>query len=194
MHSIMDRVARALALLGGGVLVVLVVLTCLSIIGRSLNGLLHSEALQSALPSLANGLLALGVGPINGDFELVEAGMAFAIFAFLPLCQLNGAHASVDIFTSGMSIRWNRFLRMTIEVVFASVLILIAVQLFSGMESKRASAQTTFLLEFPVWWAYAFSLLGAVAAAIVSIYVATMRLAEVVIGRRVLPPELEADH
>ena len=145
-------------------------------------------------PGAASALLATGVGPINGDFELVEAGMAFAIFAFLPLCQLNGAHASVDIFTAALPLRFNRFLRMVIEVIFAAVLVLIAVQLFSGMMSKLDRGQTTFLLEFPVWWAYAASLLGAVAAALVSIYVAALRLLEVATGRVILPPELEADH
>ena len=33
------------------------------------------------------------------DYELVEAGVAFAIFAFIPLCQIYGSHATVDIFT-----------------------------------------------------------------------------------------------
>lgn len=194
MHSTIDRLARVLAQLGGLVLTALIVLTCLSILGRSLNGLLHVDWVQSAAPGLAAALLDLGIGPINGDFELVEAGMAFAIFAFLPLCQLHGAHASVDIFTARLPIRVNRALRMVIEVIFAAVLILIAVQLADGMQSKRNSGQTTFLLEFPVWWAYATSLIAAAVAAIVSVYVAAMRVIEVITGARVLPPELEADH
>lgn len=194
MHAIIERLARLFAQLGGLVLSALIVLTCLSILGRSLNSVLHSDPLQSAIPTMANGLLALGIGPVNGDFELVEAGMAFAIFAFLPLCQLNGAHASVDIFTSTLPLRANRLLRMVIEIVFAAVLVLIAWKLFEGMESKRSSGQTTLLLQYPVWWGYAFSLSGAVMAAVVSVYLAVMRSVEAAIGRQVLPPELEADH
>ena len=194
MHGLIDRIARLFAFVGGGVLVVLIVLTCLSVAGRLLNGLLHGDLAQALAPELANGLIALGVGPINGDFELVEAGMAFAIFSFIPLCQLNGAHASVDIFTAALPRRANRVLRAVIEVVFAAVLTLIAVQLFGGMESKRLSGQTTLLLEFPVWWPYALSLLGAVVAALVAAYVAAMRIGEAALGRDVLPPELEADH
>ena len=194
MHQVMTRLARLFAQLGGLVLCVLVMLTCLSIAGRSLNTLLHGDLVQAAMPGLASALLATGVGPINGDFELVEAGMAFTIFAFLPLCQLSGAHASVDILTSKFPITVNRVLRTVIDVVFAAVLILIAWQLFLGMESKRVSGQTTFLLQFPIWWAYAFSLSGAAIAALISGYVAAVRLIELATGRNVLPPELEADH
>lgn len=194
MNAMMDRLARLFAQLGGLVLLVLIIVTCLSIAGRSMNSVLHSDALQTTVPGIANWLLATGVGPINGDFELVEAGMAFAIFAFLPLCQLNGAHASVDIFTSSLPLRANRLLRTVIEVIFAAVLVLIAWQLFQGMESKRASGQTTLLLQFPVWWAYACSLTGAVVAALISVYVAALRVIEVATGQKVLPPELGADH
>lgn len=194
MYAIMDRLARTFALLGGLVLSALVVLTCLSILGRSLNSVLHGCVVQSIVGGLAETLLATGVGPINGDYELVEAGMAFTIFAFLPLCQLNGAHASVDIFTARLPERASLVLRLLIEAVFATVLILIAWELFQGMESKRSSGQTSFLLQYPVWWGYAAALTGAVAAAFVSVFVAMFRLAEVISGRRVLPPEQEADH
>ena len=193
MYFYIERLARLFALLGGLVLSVLIVLTCLSVVGRSLNGLLHTASVQAFGPWV-DALLDLGIGPINGDFELVEAGMAFAIFAFLPLCQLNGAHASVDIFTAALPQRAKLMLRTLIDIVFAAVLVLIAWQLFEGLLSKRSSGQTTFLLEFPVWWGYAFSLSGAGVAALVSVYVACMHVAECVTGQRVLPQEMEAEH
>lgn len=194
MHTFFDKLARTFARLGGFVLVFLVILTCVSILGRSLNTILNSDFFQSVMPGLSAALLNTGIGPIKGDFEIVEAGMAFAIFAFLPLCQLNGAHASVDIFTSKLTMRSNRLLRAIIEVVFAAVLVIIAWQLFEGLQTKRNAGETSFYLEFPVWWAYAISLVAAIVAAIVSIYVATMRVVESATGNRVLPPELEADH
>ena len=194
MHALFDRLARAFALLGGLVLTILIVLTCLSILGRSANTILNGDLFQRAVPGLASTLLSTGIGPIKGDFELVEAGMAFAILAFLPLCQLNGAHASVDIFTSALPLRVNRLLRAVIEVVFAVALILIAWQLYEGLLGKRRAGETSFYLEFPVWWGYAASLVPAIATAIVSTYLAAMRVVEGATGRRVLPPELEADH
>lgn len=194
MHAIVNKLARTFAIVGGLVLSTLIVLTCLSIAGRSLNSVLHADAIQALAPGVANWLIAAGVGPINGDFEIVEAGMAFAIFAFLPLCQLNGAHASVDIVTDRLPRRINRGLRMVVEIIFAAVLILIAIQLFSGMESKRASGQTTLLIQYPVWWGYAFSVPGAIMAALVAVHIALSRFIEVTTGRVVLPAEMESDH
>lgn len=194
MHAVFDRLARALAVIGGLALSILIVMTCLSIVGRAANAFLNGELAQSVAPGLAAALLSTGIGPVNGDFELVEAGMAFAIFAFLPLCQLQGAHASVDIFTASLPQRVLQVLRLVIETVFAGALVLIAVQLGSGMLSKLNSGQTTLLLQFPVWWAYAASLVGAAVAALVAVYVAVMRAVEVTTGRPVLPPETGADH
>ena len=193
IHGLFDKLARALAILGGFVLTALIVLTCLSILGRSANTALHG-GIHAVAPDLANALLAAGIGPIDGDYELVEAGIAFSIFAFLPLCQLRGGHASVDIFTAALPPPVNRVLRAVIEIVFALVLVMIAWQLFLGTESKRMSGQTTFLLQFPVWWAYALGLIGAVAAALVAIYVAVMRVGEAVRGRALLPSQGVAEH
>jgi len=193
MHVFVDRLARFFALAGGVVLSILIVQTCLSIAGRSVNAILHSDMIQSLMPGVASALLATGVGPINGDFELVEAGMAFAIFAFLPLCQWNGAHASVDIFTAFLPPRTQHVLRMISEVIFAIILVLIAWQFLQGMISKRASGQTTLLLQYPLWWSYAFSLTAAVATALVGVYVALMRVAEVGTGLVILPTEQGAE-
>lgn len=194
MHRLMDTLARGFAILGGVLLTILIVQTCLSIFGRSINTVLHGDFMQSALPGVAAALLATGVNSINGAFELVEAGMAFVIFAFLPLCQLNGAHASVDIFTQALPQRVNHVLRAVIEVVFAVVIVIIAWELFQGMLSKQKSGQTTLILQFPVWWPYALSLTAAVASAVIAVYVAAMRVVEVATGQTVLPNQLEAEH
>ena len=194
MHRFFLSLSRMMAFLGGLVLTAVVIIVCLSIIGREMNSFLNGDLMQAALPGLANWLLSLGIGPVTGDFELVEAGVAFAIFAFLPLCQITGGHATVDIFTSRFPDRVNRALRAVIEVVFAAVLILIAVQLFDGMMGKLRTGQTTFLLQFPVWWGYAAGLAGAVVAAAVAAYLALMRVAESVTGTRILPDEAEAVH
>ena len=194
MHSFFLRLSRTMAYLGGLMLVALVFLTCTSIIGREMNGFFHAMVKDDVLPGMGRFFLDLGVGPVNGDFELIEAGVVFAIFAFLPLCQITGGHATVDIFTSKLSPRVNRVLRMLSEVAFAFVLVLIAVQLFSGMQSKIRSGQTTFLIEFPLWWAYALSLVGAITAAVVGVYMAIIRVSEVVTGHSMIPSEVGAEH
>lgn len=194
MHRLADRLAKLFAQLGGVVLILLVFLTCASVLGRSINSILHGSFFQESAAGLANALLSTGVGPINGDFEIVEAGMAFVIFAFIPICQLSAAHAKVDVFTAVLSGRVNRCLRAIIEIVFAAVLILIAVQLTRGMISKMDAGQTTLLLQFPVWWSYAASVVAAIASALIGIYVAAARLAESIGGQAVLPSEEEAAH
>lgn len=194
MYAIFLNLSRGMAVLGGIMLCLLIVLTCVSVVGRTLNGVLHSDMVESLAPALATWLLDLGIGPVNGDFELVEAGVAFSIFAFLPLCQISGTHASVDIFTSRFSPRAMRVLRWATDILFAGVLVLIAVQLLGGMQSKLRSGQTTLLLEFPLWWAYALSLTGAIVAAMVGLYLALMRSLEMIQGETILPADLGADH
>ena len=183
MHKFFLRLSRLMAILGGIALCAVIVVTCLSILGRTLNTLLHGETAQAWFGGLANWLIAAGVGPIRGDFELVEAAMAFTIFAFLPLTQMTGGHATVDIFTAWLPPRAQRVLVMVIEGLFAAALVVIAWQLKAGMESKLRSGQVTFLLQFPLWWAYAASLSAATVAAVVGVYMAGVRVLEALTGR-----------
>lgn len=194
MYRFFYAIARFMALLGGIVLSVLVLMVCLSILGRTLNGLLHTMVASGVLTGAAQGLIDFGIGPVTGDFELVEAGVAFSVFAFLPLCHITAGHASVDIFTSWMPDGAQRVLNVLIEVLFAVVLVVIAVQLYEGMQSKMRSGQTTFLLQFPIWWAYAASLSGAVVSAIMGVFMAALRIAELVLRRQIFVNAQGANH
>lgn len=194
MHRLVLTASRAMAILGGIVLSGLILVVCLSILGRTANTVLHDDAVQAVLPGLSRWLIDTGVGAIRGDFELVEAGMAFAIFAFLPLTQITAGHATVDIFTSWLPVPVLRVLQALIEVLFAVVLIVIAVQLKEGLDSRIRSGQTTFLLQFPVWWSYAASLFAATVAALVGLYMAAVRVIEAVTGRAIAIHAFGADH
>ncbi len=194
MHSIVERIARLSALAGGLVLTFLILLVCVSVFGRGLNTFGHADFLSSLSEGSANWLIGTGVGPVNGDFELVEAGIAFAIFAFFPICQFHGAHATVDIFTSAMPSRVTRALVALWEAVLALAIILIAWRLFVGMEDKRAYGETTLLLQFPIWWAYAASVAAAAVASLVAVYCAFARIAEAATDRKLFPMTDGADH
>ncbi len=178
--------ARIAAILGGIVLTFLILLTCVSVIGRGLNTFMHALIDAGLMGGLAQSVLDAGVGPVLGDFELVEAGIAFCIFAFLPLTQITGGHATVDILTSQFPLKVTRGLATLWETVFAVVLIVIAWKLYEGMAGKMRYNETTMLLQFPVWWAYAASLSMAAVAAVVAVYVAVMRVIELVSGRDIL--------
>lgn len=194
MLSIVTRTARLMALMGGLVLTGLVALTCLSVLGRGLNALGHSDLMEGVAPGLAAWLAGSGIGPVTGDYELVEAGIAFAVFAFLPICQLMAAHATVDVFTNLLPGRANRWLTAFWEVVLAVVVVVIGWRLYVGFTEKLANGQTSFLLQFPIWWAYGASLVAAVVAGLVGIYCAAARVLETLTGRPHLPGAGRTEH
>ncbi len=194
MRDWMLRLARGMAMLGGTVLSFLILLTCLSVAGRLMNGWFHGDLIQGLAPGLSEFMLrTVGVGPIDGDFEIVEAGVAFAIFAFFPLCQITAGHATVDILAARIPPRAARWLQAAIDAVFAAVLILIAAQLLSGALSKRGYGETSLLLQYPVWWGFAACFAGAACASLAAVHVAVIRMIEAATGRAILSEGPESE-
>lgn len=181
--------ARGMALLGGLILTALVLLVCVSVLGRGGNTFAHWDVIETAAPGLSSALLGTGIGPVPGDFEIVEAAIAFSIFAFLPLCQLRAAHATVDVFTSFLNRRTNAYLQAFWEVVLTLAILLITWRLGAGLFDKIANGETTLFLGFPKWWAYAASFLAAVCASIVALYCAYARVREALTGQTIIPRE-----
>lgn len=138
----LHRACRAMALAGGLVLVAIILLVTLSIVGR--------------------GLLWAGLGPVPGDFELVEAGAAFAIFAFMPWCQLNRGHITVDLCAGWMGHRLNAAADLVSALLMTAITGLLAWRHLLGMLDRRDYGEVTFILELPLWWFYAASLAGLV--------------------------------
>jgi TRAP-type C4-dicarboxylate transport system permease small subunit len=194
MHRILMFLSRAMAILGGLMLSGLILLTIHSVVTRALDRVFHWMIAHDIGAGAGRWMLDVGVRPLLGTFELLEAGIAFVIFAFLPICQITGGHATVDIFTAQMSEGTNRVLRALTEAVFAGVMVLIAWQLYQGLMIKLNSGQTTLELQFPVWYSYAISLVGAAMAALVAVYIGAVRWVELVSGRSILPPDLGAEH
>lgn len=163
MSRAVDILARAAALAGGLVLLALVAMTCVSIVGRA--GLTLSGMFD--LPDLFSRLR-----PVRGDYELIELGSAIAIFAFLPWCQLAGAHARVDLLQGRLPAWLDRGLSAFWDWVMLGAVSVIAWRLWVGMQGKIASGETTFLLQVPVWWAYAAAMVFAVIGVIVALWIA----------------------
>lgn len=174
LSRIVTGLARGLAIIGGLALMAITAITVVSITGR--------------------GLTALGLRPVPGDFELVEAGTAFAVFAFLPWCQLTRGHATVDVFTSFLSPAANRVIDLVTEVLMTAIITLIAVQLWHGMWDKVRYNETTFILQFPVWWGFAAAMVAVSVAVLVSFHVLFVRIQEVRTGRTILGPGQGAVH
>ena len=148
--------AKGLALAGGLVLIALIVLTSMSIAGRY--------------------LIPFGFGPVPGDFERVDMGGAFAVFCFLPWCQLRRGHVSVDLIKPILSARVNAALDLVAACGMALVAIILTWRLGLGLADKFRYGETTLILQVPVWWGYAASLVGAAGFAVVCIHTAIFSL------------------
>lgn len=134
-------IARVVAVAGGIVLVMLVAMTVLSISGRALS--------------------SFGLGPVQGDFELVEAGIGFAIFAFLPWCTLNRGHATVEILAPLFGNRFNRALDALSSAVLLVIAIFLTWRHWLGTLDKMSYGESTMILQMPVWWGYMAAALAA---------------------------------
>lgn len=163
MKTAAYRLANATALVGGLVLVAIIVMTVVSVTGRA--------------------LIFAGLGPVPGDYELTELGMAIVIFCFLPLCQLEAGHATVDVFTARLGAAANRVLLALWEVVLTAAIIFIVWRLFEGFRGKSTNGETSMLLQVPVWWAYAAALVPAGVCVLVGLWSAGDRIAAAVTGR-----------
>lgn len=180
VDDIIRKLARSVALLGGLVLVTLITITCLSVLGRIGNTIGHSDFLTTYASGIGD--LFKILKPIDGDYELVEAGIAFAIFTFIPWCQLNRGHATVELFASMFPIKVNLILGFVWEVVLTLTIFLITWRLYVGMNSKIRNGETTFLLQFPIWWAFAACVVAAVIASLVAVYCVWLRAKDVAAG------------
>lgn len=154
MFDRIDRLVRSLAavlaILGGLVLVAVILTTVASVSGRA--------------------LLWMGLGPIRGDFELVELGTGFAVFSFLPWVQINRQHASVEILTMHLGETANRLIDLASDVLMLAIAVLLTWKHWNGTLDKLAYGETTFIIQYPIWWAYASGLLGAFGFVLVSFW------------------------
>ncbi|MGH8630903.1 MAG: TRAP transporter small permease [Burkholderiales bacterium] len=100
-------------------------------------------------------LRALGFQPVQGDFELVQVGLAAGIALLLPWCQLKGGNIIVDFFTTLARIRTQRRLDTFADLLVALMMVLIAWRAGVGAWSAQQNGETTMILGFPIWWSYA---------------------------------------
>lgn len=176
LNSFVDNLSRFLALLGGFVLLFVILVICLSVLGRFLGDLGHADFVTATLPFLSDFLTFFG--PLDGDYELVEACIAFSIFLFLPWCHLSGGHARVDALTSLFSNFWNRFFVFLWDLLFALFFVLVSWRLFFGLSDKFRYGETTFLLQFPLWVPYLLCFLCSLLCIFVYFFIFVARVRE----------------
>jgi TRAP-type C4-dicarboxylate transport system permease small subunit len=128
----LEGLARAFALAGGAILVVITGMSVVSIAGRTLLGT-----------------------PVPGDFELVQVGCGAAIAAFLPYCQLRRGNIIVDFFTARASRRVQGVLDGLGALLLALVMAALAWRAAAGMLTVKASGEVSMIVGFPIWLGYA---------------------------------------
>jgi TRAP-type C4-dicarboxylate transport system permease small subunit len=146
MNKLIYGLSRAMAWFGSLVLVLIAVMSVASIIGRALSG--------------------FGLGPVPGDFELVEAGTALAVFCFLPWAHLKRGHAVVDMLWGSYPLPMRRVLDILADGLMLAVWLLLVWRMSIAMGEYRHNGEVSFILQMPVWWGYAASMPAAVVGCI----------------------------
>lgn len=128
--GIIDAVTRALAILGGLLMLAAAVMVTVSVLLRW--------------------LFRSGV---QGDFEMVQIATAVAVFAFLPYCQIRCGNVFVDTFTLRTPDWLNRNLDRLWDLVYAGFAVLIGWRLMAGGLDAISSRTSSMVLAIPIGWA-----------------------------------------
>jgi len=147
MSNLIYGASRLLAWFGAFVLTLLAVMSVVSIAGRAFS--------------------FAGLGPVPGDFELVEAGTALAVFCFLPWCHLKRAHADVTMFWQFYPRAMRTLMHLLVELLMLVVWCLLIWRMGVAMLEYRANGEVSFILQMPVWWGYAASFVPCVLGCVV---------------------------
>ncbi len=147
MGKFIYGISRYMAWFGGLVLTLVAVISVFSIAGRAFS--------------------FAGLGPVPGDFELVEAGTALAVFCFLPWCHLKRSHADVAMLWHLYPEQMRRALAILGDVLMLVVWALLIWRMGLATLEYRENNEVTFILQMPVWWGYAASFLPALLGCLV---------------------------
>lgn len=138
IEEFISALSKALTMLSGALLIGAIVLTSLSIAGRS--------------------MIPIGLASIPGDYELVEILCGLAVFAFMPYCQLRRGHISVDLLIAAFGRRAMSWTQLLGDIVISGLVFLILWRHVYGMLDKYEYEETTFILELPIWIPFAIAL------------------------------------
>ena len=150
IHWAVHWAAYLLAIAGGLALIAMTILTVVSVTGR--------------------GFLWAGLGPVPGTYELIEMGAAFAVFAFLPWCQLKRGHVTVDLFLARLGRRARVISELVSNLLISAAAAILFWRLWIGLVDKRSYGETTYILGIPAWYGYAAAAVGAALFVVVSLY------------------------
>lgn len=144
--------SRALAYLGGIIMILLIAMSLVSIVGRKLFSL-----------------------PIPGDLEIMQMGAAVAAAMFFPWCQINDAHVRVDFFTTRLPVRARAALDGIAALLLGGVMLLLSWRTGVAAIASRQSGEASLMLGWPNWIAVALIVPSLVLFALTGLYIARRR-------------------
>ena len=127
--------ARAFAVAGGLLLVACALLTTASIITH-----------------------ALFSHQIRGEFDLVSFGTSWAVYLFLPYCQLTRGNVVVDFFFSGAGPRLKHLLDALGNLLYFAIAFLLIWRMGVGGIEIFNSGQSSAVLKVPYWLSFPLAL------------------------------------
>lgn len=160
VRRLLNRCCEAAAILGGLLIAALALITVASIAGRWI----------ASLPYVSSLSFLDWIGPVTGDYELVEMGTAIAVFLFLPYCHLRGGHVTVDLIVMHAPQAIQRATAVLAEVLFMVVSAIMTWRLYHGLLDKQRYMETSMLLGIPLWWGYAAGIAGFALLTVVCLY------------------------
>lgn len=143
--KLLERLARAMAVLAGLMIVGITLMTCVSLIGRNAVG-----------------------KTIVGDIELTASAAGAAIAMFLPWCQVRRGHIIVDFFTAKATVGTQAGLDQMAAWVTAIVLGAMAWRTTLGGINAWTSQESSMMLGFPNWIVYGLMVPGLALAAVIA--------------------------
>ena len=118
---------RTFGVLAAALLFLLMILTCLDVVGR------------------------YGLGaPVPGAFELSEVLLALTIYAALPLVTLHNEHVSIDLMDGFVPSSWVSVQQAGIRLFVTALLLLVAYCLFLKSKAIMAAGMRTDTLFIPL--------------------------------------------
>ena len=126
--TVVERICRVIAILGGFVSLALAGTVCISVAGRKL--------FNAGVP---------------GDFEFVQIGAALAVFAFLPLGQVRRVNIVVDTFSANWSERTRRFVDAFWDLTYAAMMGVIGYCMINGSIETFRNHTGSMVLQLPLW-------------------------------------------
>jgi len=145
--------ALLLATVGGAIALLTAAMTTWSVVGR-----------------------AFFLMPITGDVELTTLGIGFSISMCLPWCQYQSSNILIDFFTNNLSESSIRRLDGIGSIFLSAMYLLLAWRTSVSALVLHNAAETSMILELPMWWTYAALAPGLTLAAVIAIGQAVRQL------------------